>query len=206
MGSHWQHTSGKSSLLSLAVLNGGDVHLPVSLFLWPVTIKFLGIFLKVDCFKWVLNDGIGQGRVPSFHQQFHMRGPSTSQSASMTCNNEIPWYFLISWLFQIGSHWWYRTAKSSLFSPAVLHGGIRHWPKKAHLPNLSSFLDLLLLHRAPMFLIRNERPINSTAGDPIHPNAYLHRRNIQIKKPIFLLLHWLKHKILKILDSTSRKP
>ena len=34
-----------------------------------------------------------------------------------------------------------------------------HWPKKDCLPNLSSFLVLLLLHRALSFLIRNERPI-----------------------------------------------
>ena len=51
-----------------------------------------------------------------------MGGPSPSQSASITCNNKIPWYFLISWLFWMGSHWQYRYAKSSLFSQAVLCG------------------------------------------------------------------------------------
>ena len=69
----------------------------------------------------------------------------------------ISLYFLISWLFQMGSHWQYRYAKSSLFSLAVSHGG-GHWQMKVCLPNLSSFLVLLLLHRALSFLIRNERP------------------------------------------------
>ena len=84
--------------------------------------------------------------------------PSASQSPYMTCNNRIHWHFLMSWLFQMGSHWWYRSAKSSLFSLAVLCGG-RHWPKKVHLPNLSSFLVWLLLHRALSFPYRNKRPI-----------------------------------------------
>ena len=39
-----------------------------------------------------------------------------------------------------------------------MEGG--HQPKKVHLANLSSFLDLLLLHRALSFLIRNEGPIS----------------------------------------------
>ena len=32
-------------------------------------------------------------------------------------------YFLISWLFRMGSHWWHRSAKSSLLSLAVSNGG-----------------------------------------------------------------------------------
>ena len=38
--------------------------------------------------------------------------------------------------------------------------GVGHQTKKVRLPNLRSFLDLLLLHRALSFPIKNKRPIN----------------------------------------------
>ena len=39
-------------------------------------------------------------------------------------------YFLISWLFWMGSHWWHWTRKISLCALAVLNGGVHHkfWP------------------------------------------------------------------------------
>ena len=70
------------------------------------------------------------------------------------------WYFLISWPFRMGSHWWQRSVQSSLFSLTVSNGGYICIFTRVNLPNLSSFLVLLLLHRALSFLIRNERPMN----------------------------------------------
>ena len=71
----------------------------------------------------------------------------------------LPWYFLISWPFWMGSHWWHRSVKSSLFSMAVSNGGVNLKIYLGKSENLSSSQDLLLLHRALSFLYRNERPI-----------------------------------------------
>ena len=73
---------------------------------------------------------------------------------------EISLYFLISWLFRMGSHWWYWKVKSSLCALAVSNGGVYCQFYLHKYDNLSSFQVLLLLHRALLFLIRNERPTN----------------------------------------------
>ena len=101
MGSHWPHWTVKRLLCALAVSNGGRTSAKEGSSV---------IFLSVNCFKWVLIDGMDTHRVNSF-------------------------------------------------SLAVLCGGRGHLQTNLHLQILSSFLVLLLLHRALSFLIRNERPI-----------------------------------------------
>ena len=69
------------------------------------------IFLLVDHFEWVLIDHIGQCRVHSVLWQF-WRG-----------EGDISLYILISWLFQMGSHWSHWKVQSSLCALAVSNGG-----------------------------------------------------------------------------------
>ena len=142
MGSHWSHWKVKSWLSALAVSNGGRGIFP-----------FPYIFLLVDHFKWALIGHIEKWRLDSVLWQFRMGGMG---------DISISLYILISWLFQMGSHWWHWTAKSWLSVLAVLNGGgvtfnCQFYPGKSE--NLSSFQVLLLLHRALSFLIRNERPM-----------------------------------------------
>ena len=100
MGSHWLHWKVQSSLYALAVLNGERGIFP-------------DIFLLVDCFEWALIGHIEKCRVHSMCWQFQMRGGGYFLSL----------YILISWLFQMGSHWWHLTVKSWLSALAVLNGG-----------------------------------------------------------------------------------
>ena len=58
-------------------------------------------------------------------------GPSAFGIYMFSICTGISWYFLISWLFRMGSHWWHWTAKSSLSGLAVSHGGV-------HLPLVST--------------------------------------------------------------------
>ena len=98
MESHWPHRIVKRSLCALAVSNGGGRTSPVS-------------FSSNDCFEWVLIDGMDMHRVRSFSLAVSFRGED------ITC------HFLIKWLFQMGSHWWYGNTLLSLFCQAVSNGG-----------------------------------------------------------------------------------
>ena len=104
MGSHWSHWKVQSSLCALADLNGGSI----------ISFTFPYIFLLVDCFKWALIGHIEKCRV---------------HSALVVSNGGVyhkfyfSLYFLISWLFWMGSHWSHWKVKSSLCPLAVLNGG-----------------------------------------------------------------------------------
>ena len=70
-----------------------------------------------------LIDHIEQGRDHSFHWQFQMLW----YLYVYICTG-IFLYFLISWLFQMGSHWPHWTVKRSLCALAVSNGGGRSSP------------------------------------------------------------------------------
>ena len=104
MGSHWSHCKAQSSLCALAVwMGGGSI----------VSFTFPYIFLLVDCFKWALIGHIEKRRVHSVLWQFQM-GVYQKFYFSL--------YFLISWLFWMGSHWSHCKAQSSPCALAVLNG------------------------------------------------------------------------------------
>ena len=138
MGSHWSHWTVQSSLCALAVSNGGGVIFPyivllVDCFAWALIGHiekcrvhsvlwqfwmggggiFPYIFLLVGCFEWALIGHIEQCRDHSVLWQFQMGGGGYFLSL----------YILISWLFQMGSHWWHWTVKSWLSALAVSNGG-----------------------------------------------------------------------------------
>ena len=144
--SHWQHWTVKSSLCALPVFTRGSIWLWVSLttlnseeftlysasvdhggsivsFTWVNwQLKFPYIFLLVDCFKWAPIDNIEPWKVHSVLWQFQM-GWSIISFIWVKLTTKISLYFLISWLFRMGSHWHYWIAKSSLCALAVLNGG-----------------------------------------------------------------------------------
>ena len=80
------------------------------------------IFLLVDHFKWALIGDIEQWRVHSVLWQFWW-GVHCQFYPGKTDYFCISLYILISWLFQMGSHWWQCTVKSSLSTLAVSNGG-----------------------------------------------------------------------------------
>ena len=81
------------------------------------------MFISVDCFNWGLIDHIEQQRDHSVHWQFWMGGPSDFGISMFSICTGISLYFLISWPFWMGSHWWHWKAKSSLCGLAVSNGG-----------------------------------------------------------------------------------
>ena len=98
----------------------------------------------------------------------------------------ISLYFLISWLFWMGSHWWHWKAKSSLCALAVLNGGsiisftwlnLKIW---AHLPFHT------LLHRRS-FCITYERPNNYT-NISMYNTKYETNKNENIHWPIYHII------------------
>ena len=126
--SHW---TVKRLLCSMTVLTGG-VHLPLSLNdtneqwrdhsvlwqCWPggvhlplvstcvlYALVFPYIFLLVDCFKWALIGDIEKCTVHSVLWQFWRGGPSAFGIYMFSLCTGISLYFLISWLFRMGSHW-----------------------------------------------------------------------------------------------------
>ena len=92
-------------------MGGGSI---ISFFTFPY------IFLLVDCFKWAL---IEKQRVHSVLWQFWMGGSSAFGIYMFSLCTGISLYFLISWPFRMGSHWWHWTAKSSLSGLAVSNRG-----------------------------------------------------------------------------------
>ena len=158
MGSHWPHRTVKRSLCSLAVLNGG------SICLWYLYVLYMHWYFLIFSYKLTISNGLSLTTLNSEEFTlcsgsfkwgvYHQFYPGKSENLSISL------YFLISWPFQMGSHWQHWTAKSSLCALAVSNGGVycQFYPGKSE--NLSSFQDLLLLHRALSFLIRNKRPIN----------------------------------------------
>ena len=70
-----------------------------------------------DCFKWALIDCIEKHRGHS-----ELWGPSAFGICILIYTG-ISLYFLISWLFQMGSHWWYENVWLSLSCQAVSNGG-----------------------------------------------------------------------------------
>ena len=146
MASHWSHWKVQSSLCALAVSNGrGSI----------VSFTFPYIFLLVDCFKWALIGHIEKQRGHSVVWQFWMGGSSAFCIYMFSLCTGISLYFLITWLFRMGSHWRHWTAKSSLSGLAVLNGGegrVHQFYPQGKSENVSLFQVLLLLHRALSFL------------------------------------------------------
>ena len=75
-----------------------------------------------DCFKWALIDCTEKHRGHS-----ELWGPSAFGICILIYTG-ISLYFLISWLFQMGSHWWYENVWLSLSRQAVSNGGGNHLP------------------------------------------------------------------------------
>ena len=74
-------------------------------------------------FTWEGNYLVWCSGMQGIYARLPRGSSSASWSADMTCNNRLHWYFLISWPFRMGSHWWHRSAKSSLLSLVVSKGG-----------------------------------------------------------------------------------
>ena len=87
-------------------------------FTWE-KLTFPYIFLLVDCFKWALIGDIEKWRVHSVLWQFQMGGYHKFYLGK----TDFSLYFLISWLFRMGSHWWHWKVESSLCALAVSSGG-----------------------------------------------------------------------------------
>ena len=85
---------------------------------WSLHVLERGIHLP-----FALIDNIEQWRVHSVLWQF-WRGSICLWYLYIYIRTGISLYFLISWLFWMGSHWWHWTAKSSLWALAVLNGGV----------------------------------------------------------------------------------
>ena len=102
--SQWHQWTVKRSLCALAVLNWG-VHLPLVSTCVLYALVFPYIFLLVDCFEWALIGDIEKCTVHSVLWQFWRGGPSAFGIYMFSLCTGISLYFLISWLFQMGSHW-----------------------------------------------------------------------------------------------------
>ena len=120
MGSHWPHRTGKTSLYSLAVLNGGPSAFGIYVF-------YMHWYFLIFSYKLTILNGLSLMTLNSKELTlcsgsikwgvYHQFYPGKSENLSISL------YFLISWLFLMGSHWRHWTAKSSLCALAVLNGG-----------------------------------------------------------------------------------
>ena len=98
---------------------GGPSAFGICMFIYALLFPY--IFLLVDCFKWAL---IG----PHWTAKSSLCALAVSNGGVYhkfyPGKTEISLYFLISWLFRMGSHWWHWKAKSSLCALAVSNGGL----------------------------------------------------------------------------------
>ena len=127
MGSHWWHWTVKSSLCALAVLNGGVICL------WYLHVFYMHWYILIFSYKLTVSNGLSLMALKS--KEFTLCSgsfewgvyckfyPGKSEICMFSICTGISLYFLISWLFWMGSHWWHWTVKSSLCALAVLNGG-----------------------------------------------------------------------------------
>ena len=110
MSSHLWHWTAKSSLCSLAVSWGGP--------------SAFGIYMCNSSSSWCSGmAGISVCLSGGVHLPMVSSCVLVSMYLSICHCTGIFLYFLISWLFWMGSHWWHWTAKSSLCTLAVSWGG-----------------------------------------------------------------------------------
>ena len=121
-GSHWQHWTVKSPLCPLAVQLGGPSAFGIYMYIYAMVFPY--IFLLVDCFEWAVIGHIEQQRVHSVLWQFQMEGVYHKFYLGKT--DFSLYFFLISWLFQMGCHWWHWKAVSSLRALAVSNWVVCH--------------------------------------------------------------------------------
>ena len=123
--SQWQHWTVKRSPCALTVLNGGSICLWVSM----TTLNSEEITLCSDSVDWgvhlplSLNDNIEQRKDHSVLWQCWAGGSICLWCLYLYICTGISLYFLISWLFKMGSHLHHWTTKSSLYALAVLNRG-----------------------------------------------------------------------------------
>ena len=123
-----------NSVLVTSCVNDGGVHLP-SIYVYALyEIKQVNWFSVPVCkasmidrqgvhLPLALIDNTEQWRVHSVLWQFRPEGSICLWYLYVYICTGISLYFLIIWLFWMGSHWWHWTVKSSLCALAVSNGG-----------------------------------------------------------------------------------